>query len=291
MPIQSLQRAPVAAPKVLTYSSHGAPMQDKIGARPKLKIPEPIRQELLQQMPQAFLQGPPMPDNISKRQTRKIPEPELVPVCCAQGALDIDKISERRDPKNPELLRDLQNAPMIVSSANLRIPRQQREKLREWWGQQQRQKNIQKGVSLPAKTPQRTLAPPCSPQQPPRSPQGAPMSRWSKKVCLWSTEASDNAGLSQAPPQKLCVELRRYNHPAPQITTSQPSRRTQNILQPRSQPTRKRALDSAGVDRSPPQKKQRMAIKVNNQQSDPGTLDQIDYLCSIFAKCCVISNI
>ncbi|XP_077083325.1 uncharacterized protein LOC143736508 [Siphateles boraxobius] len=232
MPIQSLQRAPVAASKELTHSSHGAPMQDKIGARPKLQIPEP----------------------------------EIAPVCCSKGALIIDKISERRDPKNPELLRHLQNGPVLVSSANLRIPRQQREKLREEWGQKQRQKNIQKGVSVPAKTPHTTLAPPCSPQQPPRSPQGAAVSRWSRRVCLWSTEASDNAGLSQAPPQKLCVELKCYNHPAPQITTSQPNWRTQNRLQPRSQPTRKRALDSAGLDRSPPQKKQRMAIKVNNQQ-------------------------
>ncbi|XDV14795.1 hypothetical protein PO909_014983 [Leuciscus waleckii] len=90
MPTQSLQRAPVAASKVLICSSHGAPMPDKIGARPKLKTPEPLGQELLQKKPQAFL-----PDNISKRQKQKIPEPEIAPVCCAQGAPVIDKISER----------------------------------------------------------------------------------------------------------------------------------------------------------------------------------------------------
>ncbi|CAM4729978.1 unnamed protein product [Leuciscus chuanchicus] len=65
------------------------------GDGPKLKTPEPLRQELLQQKPKAFLQGPPMPDNISERQKQKILEPEIAPVCCSQGAPVINTISER----------------------------------------------------------------------------------------------------------------------------------------------------------------------------------------------------
>ncbi|XP_039513175.1 flocculation protein FLO11-like [Pimephales promelas] len=159
MPIQSPQREPVSASKVFTHSSHGASMQDKIGARPKVKIPEP----------------------------------EIAPLSCSQADLVVKKISERRDAEIPELRRqNTHNAPEPDSSAKLRIPKQ-REKLRDWWEHQQRQKNIQKGVS-----------------------------------------------------------------------------------------------DSAGVDRSASQNKQRMAIQVNDRQSDPGGADQMDYLCCLFAKCFVI---
>ncbi|XP_051725944.1 histone acetyltransferase p300-like [Ctenopharyngodon idella] len=48
--------------------------------------------------------------------------------------------------------------------------------------------------------------------------------------------------------------------------------------QTRSHLTRKRALDNAGVDQSPPQKKQRMAIEVKVQQSEQGSLEQMDHL-------------
>ncbi|KAG1933725.1 hypothetical protein F2P79_020449 [Pimephales promelas] len=113
MPIQSPQREPVSASKVFTHSSHGASMQDKIGARPKVKIPEP----------------------------------EIAPLSCSQADLVVKKISERRDAEVPELrMQNTHNAPEPESSAKLRIPKQ-REKLRDWWEHQQRQKNIQKGVS------------------------------------------------------------------------------------------------------------------------------------------------
>ncbi|XP_077101531.1 uncharacterized protein LOC143752279 [Siphateles boraxobius] len=314
-PDKSLQRTPVAASKVLECSPHGAPMPETIADRRKLKIPEPLRQELLQQKPQAFMQGTCMSDKISQRHNLNIsellrreqlqPKPlapslKIAPVCSAQGAPSINKISDWRNLKNPELLRKellrqhLQNAPVIVPLASLRIPRQQREK----WEQQQK---ILKGVSVPANTPQRTLVSPCSPQQAPGSPQGAPMPSRSKSVCPWSIEASENLGLCQSPPQKLCVEidnkvkknlkLRRYNRQAHQMTTSQLDQRTQRSLQPKSQLTRKRVLDNAGVDQSPPQKKQRMSIKVKDQQPDPGSLEQIDNLCNIFNRFCVISNI
>ncbi|KAG1924888.1 hypothetical protein F2P79_025880 [Pimephales promelas] len=108
MPIQSPQREPVSASKVFTHSSHGAPMQDKIGARPKVKIPEP----------------------------------EIAPLSCSQAALVVKKISERRDAEIPELRRqNTHNAPEPESSAKLRIPKQ-REKLRDWWDHQQRQKGV-----------------------------------------------------------------------------------------------------------------------------------------------------
>ncbi|XP_051729215.1 uncharacterized protein LOC127501306 [Ctenopharyngodon idella] len=57
--------------------------------------------------------------------------------------------------------------------------------------------------------------------------------------------------------------------------------------QTRSHLNRKRALDNAGVDQSPPQKKQRMAIEVKVQQSKQGSLEQMDLLCSMFKKLCV----
>ncbi|XP_039532214.1 uncharacterized protein LOC120482204 [Pimephales promelas] len=145
IPIQSPQRVPVSASKVLTYSSHGAPMQ------------------------------------------------KIEPLTCAQAALVIKKISERRNATNPELRRqNSQNAPEAESSVKLRIPKQ-REKVRDWSERQQRQNNIRKGVS-----------------------------------------------------------------------------------------------DSAGVDRSASQKKQRMAITVNDLQSVPGGADQMDCFCCLFEKCCVI---
>ncbi|XP_039532209.1 uncharacterized protein LOC120482199 [Pimephales promelas] len=138
-------RVPVSASKVLTYSSHGAPMQ------------------------------------------------KIEPLTCAQAALVIKKISERRNATNPELRRqNSQNAPEAESSVKLRIPKQ-REKVRDWSERQQRQNNIRKGVS-----------------------------------------------------------------------------------------------DSAGVDRSASQKKQRMAITVNDLQSVPGGADQMDCFCCLFEKCCVI---
>jgi len=100
IPIQSPQRVPVSASKVLTYSSHGAPMQ------------------------------------------------KIEPLTCAQAALVIKKISERRNATNPELRRqNSQNAPEAESSVKLRIPKQ-REKVRDWSERQQRQNNIRKGVSV-----------------------------------------------------------------------------------------------------------------------------------------------
>ncbi|XP_067281132.1 uncharacterized protein [Pseudorasbora parva] len=226
-----------------------APMPKILGC-PKLKIPEPPRQELLQQRTLA-------------------PSLKIEPaVCCTKLT---DTISEWRHVTDPELrskelLRQrLQNSPAVVPASSLIIRRPQREKWREMLEQEQ-QKNP-KGESVPAK---RTLVPPCSPQRPPGSLQGAPMPGW-------STEAP-------APRQKFGVETDK----APQINTSKVNRRTLSSLQPRTQLTRKRALDIAGVDRSPPQKKQRKEIKIKDQLSDQGSIDQMDYLCYIFTKCCVI---
>ncbi|XDV50534.1 hypothetical protein PO909_019580 [Leuciscus waleckii] len=183
VPAASPKRAPVpaASPKrapVPAASPKGAPVP---AACPK-GAPVPAASPKGAPVPAACPKGAPVPIGSQKRGKLRIPEylthhlknaaletptpiqllqrapvvSSKVLTCSSHGAPMPDKISKRRNPKNPELLRQhLQNAPVLVSSANLRIPKQQR------------QKNIQKGVSVPAKIPQRTLAPPCSPQQPP----------------------------------------------------------------------------------------------------------------------------
>ncbi|XP_039514570.1 neurofilament heavy polypeptide-like isoform X1 [Pimephales promelas] len=366
--------------KPKTASSKEAPEPIEFLQRGQLMpeyMPPPTSIHSPKRAPVAASHGVPMQDNISKRQKLTFPEPEIVPVCRAQGALVPDRIPVKRHFKTPEMQRQhLQNALVRVSSANRRIPMEQREKLREQW-RQRRKQNCPKG----AKTPQKRPASP-------RYPERAPTSRWSKRVCLRNTEAFDNgppqklcvelrrynhqdpqkspsppnrrnrdrlqhrsqptrkrdmdtaglhrappknrcvelrrynhqdpqkspsppnrrnrdrlqprsqptrkrdmdtAGLHRAPPKKRCVELRRYNHQDPQKSPSPPNRRNQDRLQPRSQPTRKRDMDdSAGEEMSQPQKKPRMAIKFNNQRSGPGIFDQIEHLCCLFAKFCVI---
>ncbi|CAM4727591.1 unnamed protein product [Leuciscus chuanchicus] len=206
-----------------------------------------------------------MPDNISERQKQKIPEPEIaMSVCCSQGAPVINMISERSTEASDnaglcqappqklcvELRRNNHPAPQITTS-QLNPGTLNRH--------QSRPQRIRKRA-----LPEIAMSVCCS--------QGAPVinsiSERQKQMILEPEIAmSDNAGLCQAPPQKLCVELRRNNHPAPQITTSQLNPGTPNRHQSRPQPIRKRALDSAGEDWSPPQKKQRMEIKVNGTPS------------------------
>ncbi|KAK9964840.1 hypothetical protein ABG768_005978 [Culter alburnus] len=325
MPTKSLQRAPVAAPKVLACSPHGAPMPEKIPDRQKLKIPEVLKQELLKQKPLAS----PL---------------KTAPVSCAQGVPVIDKISEKRNLKNPELPRKelLEKdaiipdttpvgAPMHVGTQQGAVPPRYPHAAPVSAGSPKgaavsaHTKKPQASCALaqtlpgapitspqgapifprlrapitspqgaPISSPQgapifpRLRAPITSPQGAPitspqgapifprlrapiTSPQGAPISSpqrasltsQRKRVCPWSTAASDNADLCQSPSQKLCVEiddliekvqlilkLDSYNHRAPLIATSQLNQGTQISLQPW-----KIALDNAGMDQSLPQKK------------------------------------
>ncbi|XP_048048340.1 uncharacterized protein LOC125269485 [Megalobrama amblycephala] len=229
-------------------------MPDKIPKRQKLKIPEPLRWELLQQKPLASsVQGVSIP--ATSKQDAIVPNrtPVGVPVHAGtqQGAS-----SPQAAPVSVESLkgaavpapstqgatmpsRIAKVAPMHSGTpqgahvpagspqqeANLRIPMQ--------WREQWRQQNIPKGVSVIAKTPQRT-------------------------------PTSDNAGVDQSPPQKLCVEiynkvqlnlkLRSHNHQLHQRTWSHLNR--------------KRALDNAVVDQSPPPKKLCMDQQSEQEQTD-----------------------
>ncbi|KAK9969773.1 hypothetical protein ABG768_027920 [Culter alburnus] len=258
---KSLQRAPVAAP-------NGALMPDKIPKRQKLKIPEPLRRELLQQKPLASsVQGVSIPAKSKQDATVPNRTPVGVPVHAGtqQGASSPQAAPVSvESPKGAAVpapstqgatmpSRIAKVAPMHSGTpqgahvpagspqqeANLRIPMQ--------WREQWRQQNIPKGVSVIAKTPQRT-------------------------------PTSDNAGVDQSP-QKLYVEiynkvqlnlkLRSHNHQLHQRTWSHLNR--------------KRALDNVGVDQSPPPKKPCM-----DQQSEQ---EQIDDLCRMFTKFCVISHI
>ncbi|ROK15862.1 hypothetical protein DPX16_10166 [Anabarilius grahami] len=317
MPTKSLQRAPVAAPKVLACSPHGAPMPEKIPDRRKLKITERLRLELLQQKPQASLQGAPMPDKIPNSQKLKIPDLlkwellqqkplasplKTAPVSCGQGAFIIDKISEKRNLKNPELPRkELLEKDAIIPDttpvgAPVHVGTQQGEAVPPMSPHAAPVfAGSPKGAAVSAHTkkPQASCAlAQTLPGAPITSPKGAPMPSQRKRVCPWSTAASDNADLRQSPSQKLCVEiddliekvqlilkLDSYNHQAPLIATSQLNQGTQSSLQPW-----KTALDNAGVDQSLPQKKQPMEIKVEVQQSEPGSLDQMDYLSVMMRK-------
>ncbi|XP_051762046.1 neurofilament heavy polypeptide-like [Ctenopharyngodon idella] len=259
---KSLQRAPVAAP-------NGAPMNDKIPKRQKLKIPEPLRRELLQQKPLASsLQGVSIPAKFKQDTTvpDRTPVEALVHAGTQQGASSLQAAPvSAESPKGaavsapstqgaPMPSRIAKVAPMHSGTpqgahvpagspqqeANFRIPMQ--------WREQWRQQNTPKGVSVLAKTPHRTLT-------------------------------SDNAGVDQSPPQKLYVEiynkvqlnlkLRSHNHQLHQRTWSHLNR--------------KRALDNAGVDQSPPPKKPCM-----DQQLEQ---EQIEDLCRMFTKFCAISHI
>ncbi|CAM4645648.1 unnamed protein product [Leuciscus chuanchicus] len=108
---------------------------------------------------------------------------------------------------------------------------------------------------------------------------GPPMSSQSKR----STEASDNVGVCQPPPRnKMCVETDKKVQLNPKLRSQKKistSHLDQSSLQPRSQLNRKRALDNAGVDQAPPQKMQRLAIKVKDQQLEPGSLKKLCNLC------------
>ncbi|KAK9974415.1 hypothetical protein ABG768_022515 [Culter alburnus] len=97
-------------------------------------------------------------------------------------------------------------------------------------------------------------------------------------------------GTPVAAPKVLYVETVNLNEKTQQQNFNleshnhQASRRRPEIwssLWCGSQLSRKRALDNAGVDQSPPRKKQRMAIEVKVQQSEQGSLTQMDHLCSM----------
>ncbi|CAM4645630.1 unnamed protein product [Leuciscus chuanchicus] len=104
---------------------------------------------------------------------------------------------------------------------------------------------------------------------------GPSMSSQSKR----STEASDSVGVCQPPPRnKMCVETDKKVQLNPKLRSQKKistSHLDQSSLQPRSQLNRKRALDNAGVDQAPPQKMQRLAIKVKDQQLEPGSLKKL----------------
>ncbi|XP_048045072.1 uncharacterized protein LOC125267456 isoform X3 [Megalobrama amblycephala] len=127
-----------------------------------------------------------------------------------------------------------------------------------------------KGVPVHSGTPQ--VAP-----VPDGSPHGTPVA--APKVLYMET---DNLNEKT---QQQNLNLESHNHQAsrwtPEIWSS---------LWCGSQLSRKRALDNAGVDQSPPRKKQRMAIEVKVQQSEQGSLTQMDHLCSMFTNFCTISN-
>ncbi|XDV46939.1 hypothetical protein PO909_016741 [Leuciscus waleckii] len=129
---KSLQRPPVPAPK--------GTLTDNISKRPKLKIPEPLRGELLLQRPQASSpQGAPIPNKTSKREKLEVPEPlrrellQLKPQASLQGTLP-DKITKMQKLKTPEPLRLelLQQRPQASSLQGAPVPDKtaKREKLK-----------------------------------------------------------------------------------------------------------------------------------------------------------------
>ncbi|XP_048042590.1 uncharacterized protein LOC125266180 [Megalobrama amblycephala] len=128
-----------------------------------------------------------------------------------------------------------------------------------------------KGVPVHSGTPQ--VAP-----VPDGSPHGTPVA--APKVLY-----VENDNLNEKTQQQN-FNLESHNHQASRWTPE-----IRSSLWCGSQLSRKRALDNAGVDQSPPQKKQRMAIEVKAQQSEQGSLAQMDHLCSMFTKFCIISNI
>ncbi|XP_059402309.1 neurofilament heavy polypeptide-like [Carassius carassius] len=129
-------RSPQGAP-VPTVSPQNTPMHTKTLQReampapevPKPKIPEPLRQELLQQKP----------NKIQEKQRLKIPEPlrqELLQLsaraCSVQGAPATNKTPGRQNLKFPQSLRQelLQQKPnKIQEKQRLKIPEPLRQEL------------------------------------------------------------------------------------------------------------------------------------------------------------------
>ncbi|KAK9953665.1 hypothetical protein ABG768_017642 [Culter alburnus] len=151
------------------------------------------------------------------------------------------------------------------------------------------------GSSNPAKSRQDTAAPDGTPvgapvlsgtRQGAHVPEGSPEQesnlkfpmQWREQKTPQRTPTSGDAGVDRTPPLKQYEQI----HNKVQLN---PKLRSQNQLHQRtcSHLNRKRALDSAGVDQSPPPKKPRL-----DQQPDS---EQIDDLCRMFAKFLVISHI
>ncbi|XP_048031070.1 uncharacterized protein LOC125258218 [Megalobrama amblycephala] len=221
----SLQGAPVAP--------NGAPK------RPKLKIPEPLRRELLKQKPLASsVQGSSNPAKSKQDRT---------PVGAAGTRQGAEVSAE--SPKGAAA-SSAQGGPMPC--------------------------RITKVAHVLSGTPHGAHVPEGSPQQEENF--KFPMQCREQKIPQ-RTPTSGDAGVDRTPPQKLYeqiynkvqlkLKLRSQNHQLHQRTCSHLNR--------------KRALDSAGVDQSPPPKKLRL-----DQQSES---EQIDDLCRMFAKFLVISHI
>ncbi|XP_067234669.1 uncharacterized protein [Chanodichthys erythropterus] len=103
--------------------------------------------------------------------------------------------------------------------------------------------------------------------------------QWREQKTPQRTPTSGDAGVDRTPPLKQYEQIHNkvQLNPKPRSQNHQMHQRTCSHL------NRKRALDSAGVDQSPPPKKPRL-----DQQPDS---EQIDDLCRMFAKFLVISHI
>ncbi|XP_056102460.1 basic salivary proline-rich protein 1-like [Rhinichthys klamathensis goyatoka] len=99
--------------------------------------------------------------------------------------------------------------------------------------------------------------------------------------------ASGNVGVCQPPPKnKICVDINKkvqLNTKPRSPDRIKTSHLDQSSIPPRSQMNRKRALDNAGVDQSPPQKMPRLAIKVKDQELEPGSFKKLCYIYAAYS--------
>ncbi|XP_016329500.1 neurofilament heavy polypeptide-like [Sinocyclocheilus anshuiensis] len=234
-------------------SEKGAPVPIKAAERQRLKISEPLRKELLQQKPQASpAQGKP----VSSKSPQEAPLPDRNPVHTgtSQGAgvlasspLPTGCLKEAAVPNRTMKAgkrRLAEHLSMPVSSTQgLPMPSRTSKVAPVYSGTLQ-------GALVTRSSPRQEANPRITEQQKQKR-----REQWRQRR---QQKVSDNIDVCEPPQKILCVEidkvplkpkLGRQNHQAPQ---------------PMSQLTLK--MDHVGVSWSPPEKRERMANKIRDQQ-------------------------
>ncbi|XP_042602761.1 neurofilament heavy polypeptide-like [Cyprinus carpio] len=255
---------------VRASSEKGAPVPIKTAERQRLKIPEPLRKELLQQKPQA---SPADGKPLSSKSPQEAPLPDRNPVHTgtSQGAgvlassplptgcLKEAAVPTRTTKAGKRRLAEHLSMP-VSSTQGLHMPSRTSKVAPVYSGTLQ-------GALVNRSSPRQGANPRITEQQnQKRREQWRQQQRQRRQQ-----KASDNIDACEPPQKILCVEidkvplkpkLGRQNHQAPQ---------------PMSQLTLK--MDNVSVSWSPPEKRERMASKIRDQQLGPGSFK---HLCSIF---------
>ncbi|XP_059369550.1 uncharacterized protein LOC132107334 [Carassius carassius] len=251
-------------------SEKGAPMPIKTAERQRLKIPEPLRKELLQKPQASPAEGKPM----SSKSPKEAPLPDRNPVHTGgsqgsgvlsssplpTGCLKEAAIPTKTMKAGKRRLAEQLSMP-ISSTEGLHMPSLTSKVAPVYSGTLQ-------GALVTRSSPRLGANPRITEQQKQKQKR---REQWRQQQRQQREQkASDNIDVYEHPQKILCVEidkvplkpkLRKQNHQAPQLM---------------SQLTLK--MDNAGVSWSPPEKRECMASEIRDQQLGPG----LKHLCSIF---------